>query len=175
MGLDDVRRFNVLRGGPLPVWADAATHQALERCFGYAFAHPRPEEKVFRPHLQRQLIDGPFQIGGVQWIPIPLIHGGMPILGFRVGRLAYCTDVNQIPESSFQLLEDLDVLVLDALQHRPHSSHFSVDQAIEAARRIGAGQTLFTHIGHALAHQATNAALPPNMRLAHDGQRVTVP
>jgi phosphoribosyl 1,2-cyclic phosphate phosphodiesterase len=174
MGLDDVRRFNALRSGPLEVWADAATHGAIARCFDYAFAEPRPGEKVFRPHLLRRMIDGPFQIGGVRWLPIPLLHGDMPVLGFRVGRLAYCTDVNQIPDSSFELLKDLEVLVLDALQHRRHSTHFSVEESIEAARRIGAGQTWFTHIGHALGHEATNAALPGNMKLAHDGLRVAV-
>ena len=107
------------------------------------------------------------------WTPVPLMHGDLPVLGFRVGRLAYCTDVSEIPESSFALLEGLDVLVLDALQHRKHTTHFSLEEAVEAARRIGARQTLFTHIAHALGHEATNATLPPNMRLGYDGQRVT--
>jgi len=172
MGLDDLRRFNALRPGALDVWADALTQQTINRCFGYAFAEPRPNEKVFRPHLRWRTIDGPFQIGESQWHPIALVHGDMPVLGFRIGRLAYCTDVNQIPESSFELLKDLDVLVLDALQHRRHSTHFSVEEAVAAAGRVGAKQTWFTHIAHALGHEATNAALPVNMRLAHDGLRV---
>ena len=96
----------------------------------------------------------------------------MPVLGFRVGRLAYCTDVSEIPEASFPLLQDLDILVLDALQWRQHTTHFSVEEAIVAARRIGAKQTLFTHIAHALAHEVTNAKLPETMRLAFDGERV---
>ncbi len=96
----------------------------------------------------------------------------MPVLGFRIGNLAYCTDVNQIPDESWPLLRGLDVLVLDALQHTPHTTHFSLSQAMEAAGRIGAKQTLFTHIAHGMAHQATNQSLPPNMQLAHDGQRV---
>jgi phosphoribosyl 1,2-cyclic phosphate phosphodiesterase len=109
----------------------------------------------------------------MRWTPIPLLHGELPILGFRVGRLAYCTDVSEIPESSFALLEGLDVLVLDALQHKKHTTHFSVEEAVDAARRVGARQTLFTHIAHALGHEATNRSLPPGMRLAHDGERVT--
>ena len=137
MGLDDVRRFNALKMGPIDVWADASTHSAIERCFGYAFREPTPEQKVFRPHLIQRTIDGPFDIGGVQWTPIPLLHGNMPVLGFRVGRLAYCTDVSKIPEPSFALLEGLDVLVLDALQYSKHTTHFTVEEAIEAARRIG--------------------------------------
>lgn len=173
MGLDDVRRFNALRGGPLDVWADELTHAALLRCFGYAFVAPSPEVKLFRPHLVHRRIDGPFEIAGVTWTPIPLIHGTIPVLGFRVGQLAYCTDVSDIPEQSYPLLEDLDVLVLDALQYKKHSTHFSVEQAIEAAKRIGARQTFFTHIAHALAHEQTNQNLPHGMQLSYDGQRVT--
>jgi len=173
MGLDDVRRFNYLKGGPLDAWADAATHAVLERCFGYALREPEPEMKVFRPHLSRRLIEGEFEIAGVRWTPVPLLHGDMPVLGFRIGNLAYCTDVSYIPETSFALLEGLDVLVLDALQYKKHVTHFSVEQAIEAARRIGARQTLFTHIAHSLPHELTNRALPHDMRLAYDGQVVS--
>ena len=173
MGLDDVRRFNAMRKGPLDVWADLRTHDTLTKCFGYAFKEPAPEMKVFRPHLDRRFIEGPFDIGPLRWTPIRLIHGDMPVLGFRIGRLAYCTDVSRIPDESFPLLEGLDVLVLDALQYRRHTTHFSVEEAIEAAHRIGARQTLFTHIAHALSHEETNRQLPPTMRLAYDGQRVT--
>jgi len=98
MGLDDVRRFNALRGGPLDVWADAKTFSSLSKCFEYAFREPEPDPKVFRPNLIHRSIQGPFAIGDVEWIPVPLFHGTMPILGFRVGGLAYCTDVNQIPK-----------------------------------------------------------------------------
>ena len=101
-----------------------------------------------------------------------LLHGDLPVLGFRVGRVAYCTDVSHIPEASFPLLTGLDVLVLDALQHRKHTTHFNVEQAVDAARRIGARQTWFTHIAHGLAHEQTNRELPTGMRLAHDGLRV---
>jgi phosphoribosyl 1,2-cyclic phosphate phosphodiesterase len=174
MGLDDVRRFNALKGGPLDVWADNRTFASISGCFAYAFREPDPESKLFRPHLNRRRIDPerPFEAGGMEWTPIPLMHGELPILGFRVGRLAYCTDVSEIPEPSFALLEGLDVLVLDALQHKKHTTHFSVEEAVEAARRIGARQTLFTHIAHALGHEATNRALPDGMRLAYDGERV---
>jgi phosphoribosyl 1,2-cyclic phosphate phosphodiesterase len=173
MGLDDVRRFNALKKGPLDIWADEATHSTLTRCFGYAFREPEPEMKVFRPHLIRRTIDGPFEIAGKQWTPIRLFHGEMPILGFRVGNLAYCTDTNRVPEESFDLLKGLDVLVLDALQYKKHTTHFSVEEALVVAARVGAKQTYFTHIAHALGHEATNATLPAGVRLAHDGLRVT--
>ncbi len=179
MGLDDVRRFNAIQGGPLDVWTDATTFQTLSRCFGYAFRAPSPGTTLFRPHLIHRDITGPFDIAGVTWTPIPLLHGEMPILGFRVGNagqsggLAYCTDVSHIPEPSLALLEGLDVLVLDALQWRKHTTHFSVEEAMEVSKRIGAKQTLFTHIAHALAHGETNKLLPATMKLAYDGQRVS--
>jgi phosphoribosyl 1,2-cyclic phosphate phosphodiesterase len=97
----------------------------------------------------------------------------MPILGFRVGRLAYCTDVNRIPPESFELLEDLDVLVLDALQFKPHTTHFSLDEALEIVAQVKPRQARFTHIAHAMADEATNAKLPPNVRLGFDGERLT--
>ena len=169
MGLDDVRRFNAIRGGPLDVWADERTHRMLTQCFGYAFVEPDPLSKLFRPHLQRRLIGGPFEVAGRTWTPIPLLHGSMPVMGFRVGNVAYCTDVSEIPESSYELLQDLDVLVLDALQHKKHATHFNLAEATEEARKIGARETWFTHIAHGLSHEKTNAELPEGMRLAHDG------
>jgi phosphoribosyl 1,2-cyclic phosphate phosphodiesterase len=172
MGLDDLRRFNALKKGPLDVWADEATHAVLTRCFGYAFKEPEPEMKVFRPHLVRKMISGGFEIGGKVWTPIPMMHGDMPVLGFRIGNLAYCTDVNFIPESSFELLKGVEVLVLDALQYKRHTTHFSVEEAVEVAQRIGARRTFFTHIAHALGHESTNAGLPVGIRLAYDGLRV---
>jgi phosphoribosyl 1,2-cyclic phosphate phosphodiesterase len=173
MGLDDVRRFNAILGGPLDLWADEPTYSTLHRCFSYAFMSPSRDLKVFRPHLVHRPIAGPFQIGPATWTPIKLLHGEMPVLGFRVGNLAYCTDVSEIPEESFPLLEGLDVLVLDALQRERHTTHFSLEEALEASHRIGAKQTLFTHIAHRMAHAATNRTLPDNMQLAYDGQRIT--
>jgi phosphoribosyl 1,2-cyclic phosphate phosphodiesterase len=173
-GMDDLRRFNLLKKAPLDLWADAATFEVLERTFSYAFKPPAPDEKLFRPQLSRRLISGPFDIAGQTWTPVKLVHGDTSVLGFRIGSLAYCTDVSHIPEDSFKLLRNLDVLVLDALQHKKHVSHFTLEEAIHAARRIGAKQTLFTHIAHALGHEQTNLLLPEGMKLAYDGQRVKV-
>src|SRR5688572_4753186 len=92
MGLDDLRRFNAVKGGPLDVWADDATIDMLMKPFAYAFTEPSPESRLFRPHLIHRRIRGPFEIAGETWTPLPLLHGGMPVLGFRVGALAYCTD-----------------------------------------------------------------------------------
>jgi phosphoribosyl 1,2-cyclic phosphate phosphodiesterase len=174
MGLDDVRRFNMVKDGPIDVWADAKTFASLKNCFGYAFLGPDEKPKVFRPHLIHRMIDVPFQVGDRTWMPIPLIHGHVNVLGFRIGPLAYCTDVSRIPEESFDLLRGVDTLVLDALQPGPHPAHFSLPEALTAAARIGARQTWFTHITHNMFHRETNASLPPNTQLAHDGQRIEV-
>ena len=174
MGLDDVRRFNAIRQGPLDIWANAETHETLTKCFGYAFNEPDPSAKVFRPHLVRRYIDGPFELAGQTWVPIPLLHGKMTVLGFRIGNFAYCTDVSELPESSAAMLHGLDVLVLDALAWHKHSTHFSIDEALAVVEQVKPKQTLFTHIAHSLAHAETNAKLPENVRLAYDGQRLEI-
>lgn len=173
MGLDDVRRYNAIKGGPLDVWADDRTYATLTSCFGYAFKAPDPTLNVFRPHLHHRPIRGPFEIAGVTWTPVPLLHGTAPVLGFRAGNLAYCTDVSAIPDPSFDLLKGLDVLVLDALQWKAHTTHFNIPHAIEMAARIGATKTYFTHIAHGVSHARDEAKLPPGVHFAYDGLRVT--
>ncbi len=173
MGLDELRRFNALRGSGIPVYADVATGAELGRIFAYAFTAPSgPGGGV--PDLALTIIDGPFVVDGVKVVPVPILHGRRPILGFRVGNFAYLTDCSAIPESSYTLLDGLDILVLDALRHRPHPTHFTVTEAVAVATRIGARQTFFTHICHDLPHAATCAALPAGMALAHDGMVVTI-
>ena len=173
MGLDELRRFNALKGAHLPVYADADTGAELRRIFAYAFTPPAgPGGGV--PELALTPIDGPFVVEGMTIVPVPILHGHWPILGFRIGTFAYLTDCSAIPEPSYALLEGLEVLVLDALRHRPHPTHFTVAQAVAAATRVGARQTYFTHICHDLPHAATCAALPPGMALAYDGQVVTI-
>jgi phosphoribosyl 1,2-cyclic phosphate phosphodiesterase len=176
MGLDDLRRFNFLKdGAALDAWADKATHEKLSKCFDYAFAAKDPDYKVSRPYLTRRFIDGPFSIGPMQWVPVPMMHGDLHVLGFRVGPIAYCTDVSLMPEKSFDLLHGLDVLVLDALQFsKRHLTHYTVEEAVEVARRIGATQTYFTHMAHGVSHESGNARLPAGMQFAYDGLRIAV-
>src|SRR5262249_27270932 len=140
----------------------------LRQMFAYVFEHD-PEYPSHKPQLDLCRIDGPFELLGRRITPVPLLHGKLPVLGYRVGRFAYCTDVSEIPAASWRLLEGLDVLVLDALRRRPHPTHFTLDQAVETARKIGARRTFFTHIAHELGHAATNASLPAGMALAYDG------
>jgi len=173
VGLDDLRRFNALQKQTLPCYGDRTTLATLERMFGYAFKD-NPDYPSAKPHLTLEPVNGPFEAAGVPVTPIPLLHGSMPVLGFRIGRFAYCTDVSTIPEGSMALLAGLEVLILDGLRRRPHPTHFNLAQAVEAAGRIGAKQTYFTHIAHELPHGATNAALPPGMALGYDGQVIEI-
>ncbi|MEP0842707.1 MAG: MBL fold metallo-hydrolase, partial [Phycisphaerae bacterium] len=138
-GLDDLRRFNHLQDAAITCFADARTGRALERMFPYAFDHAG-EYVSSRPRLHLGVIEGPFDLFGARIVPVPLFHGQLPVLGFRVGRFAYCTDVSRIPDESWPLLEGLETLILDGLRHRPHPTHFNLEQAVEAARRIGAGR-----------------------------------
>jgi phosphoribosyl 1,2-cyclic phosphate phosphodiesterase len=170
-GLDDLRRFNALQKAALPCFATPDTLEVLRRMFPYAFTDD-PDYPSAKPNLTLHAIDGPFDLCGVRIVPIPLRHGRLPILGYRIGRFAYCTDCSEIPDASWELLADLDVLVLDALRRRPHPTHMNLEQAVAAARRIGARQTLFTHIAHELLHERVNAELPTGMSMAYDGQIV---
>ncbi len=173
-GLDELRRFNNLRGGPLPVHADAPTLADLRRIFGYAFDSP-PELGGGVPRLVPHEIAGPFRIADTTWQPVPILHGKRPILGFRIGGFAYLTDCSHLPEASRALLEGLDLLVLGALRDRPHPTHFSLAEAVETARMLRPAQALFTHISHELPHAATCARLPASMALAYDGLTVELP
>jgi phosphoribosyl 1,2-cyclic phosphate phosphodiesterase len=168
MGLDEVRRFNAIQRGPIPAYADPGAAADIRRTFHYIFQPPE-EKGGGVPQIDLHTIEGPFAVGGFAVTPIEIFHGSRPILGFRFGSMAYLTDCNRIPDTSWPLLDGLDVLVLDALRHRPHPTHFTVAQALEVAQRVAPRQTYLTHICHDLPHAATNAALPPGVALAHDG------
>jgi phosphoribosyl 1,2-cyclic phosphate phosphodiesterase len=107
-------------------------------------------------------------------MPVPLWHGRMPILGFRLGSFAYLTDCNRIPDESWSLLTEIDTLVIDALRDEPHTTHFTVAEALEAITRIGPRRAYLTHMTHDLGHAATSARLPASVELAYDGLTLTV-
>ncbi len=172
LGMDDLRSFNILNKTSIPLYGMQDTMDNIKRVFIYAFGENQSKSTI--PRLDIHVIDkNCFQVSGIDITPIPLLHGRMPVFGYRVGAFAYCTDVSTIPESSFERLQDLEVLVLGALRHKPHPTHFSIEQAIEAAQRIGAKTTYFTHIAHSVMHQETEAQLPPDIHLAYDGLKLT--
>jgi len=169
-GLDDIRAINQLRGGPLPVYGSVETLERLRQQFYYVFvATPAAGGKPSLDLREIAPLDGPFQAEGVPVQAVPIMHGSTPVLGFRFGNLAYLTDTNQIPESSFQLLQGLDILVIDALREARHPTHFSVGEALEVTRRLRPRRTYFTHICHDLEHESANQRLPAGVEVAFDG------
>lgn len=173
-GLDDLRLFPFYTGAPVPLYCEAHVEQRIRKSFDYAFQDQEPTHAGAVPQLEfRTITDEPFRVLGATVLPIRLRHGPrFTVLGFRIGDIAYCTDVNQIPDESWSRLEGLDVLILDALRYRPHVTHFSLDEAIAVAQRLKPKRTIFTHIAHDLGHAATNAQLPPGMELGYDGLRI---
>ena len=168
LGLDEVRRYNAVQRTPIACFADEPTLGDVRRTFHYIF-NPPPGPSGGLPQLTLFRIAGPFLLGGVEFVPVPIMHGQRPILGFRVGDFAYLTDCSAIPDASWPLLRGVRTLVVDALRDRRHPTHFSVAEAIEASARIGAERTYFTHICHDLPHAATCARLPAGVELAYDG------
>jgi phosphoribosyl 1,2-cyclic phosphate phosphodiesterase len=174
MGLDEVRRFNVLqRAATIACFSDERTLTDLRRSFAYVFAPPTAQGGGI-PQLAPFQIVGPFSLGGTEIIPIPLLHGRRPILGFRIGSFAYLTDCSTIPDASWPLLGGVRVLILDALRHKPHPTHFSVSEALEVVATLKPERTYFTHICHDLPHAATCAQLPAGVELAYDGLTLQV-
>jgi phosphoribosyl 1,2-cyclic phosphate phosphodiesterase len=173
LGLDEVRRFNILQRSAIPAYADAPTAADVRRTFHYVF-DPPTEKGGGVPQIELSVIEGPFAVAGVHVTPIPLFHGPRRILGFRFGTFAYLTDCNRIPDEAWPLLDGVDVLVLDALRHRPHPTHFTVSEALAVVAQLKPRQAWFTHMCHDLPHAATNAALPAGVELAYDGLRFDV-
>lgn len=166
-GLDDVRVFCLRHQVPIPIYADERTMGTIRRVYKYIFDQDYPYGGLAK--LDPHIIDGPFDLWGESLVPLRVFHGNLPVLGFRFGRGAYVTDFSTIPESTVPLLEDLDVLILDALRHEPHPSHSTVEQSLKWVERLKPRRALFTHIAHELRHETTNATLPPVVRLAYDG------
>jgi phosphoribosyl 1,2-cyclic phosphate phosphodiesterase len=172
LGFDELRRFNHLTKQPVRIHGSAGTLEALKRTFSYAFGQRAPIGGGV-PDAELRVINGPFSVGEIHLQPLTVLHGSHAVLGFRIGRFAYVTDCNAVPEDTIRLLGDLDVLVLDALRHRPHPTHFSLSEATAVAQRIGARRTLFTHMCHDLGHAETCDALPEGLSLAYDGLRIS--
>ncbi len=168
MGLDEIRRFNMMQGGAIPAYANDVAWESIRRTFYYAF------DGVARlgggiPQLDAHEVKGPLAIDGVRIVPVPLWHGRLPILGFRFGSFAYLTDCNRLADESWALVEDVDVLVIDALRDKPHPTHFSVAEALEVIARVQPRRAYMTHMSHDLGHAATSARLPGGVELAYDG------
>ena len=171
-GLDDARLFPATLGGHLPIYCNDETEEVIRQAFAYAF-HPGNEDLPagMLPRLEfRRVGEQPFEVLGERFTPIPLVHGRFNVLGFRVGNVAYCTDVSAIPKRSWPLLEGLDVFVIDALRpDKPHPSHFSLGQALEAVARVKPRQAFLTHMSHTMDYDQLVKTLPAGVAPAYDG------
>jgi phosphoribosyl 1,2-cyclic phosphate phosphodiesterase len=170
-GFDDLRVFARYLERDLPVYCDPEVETFLRSTFGYAFdpiVRNYPAGGV--PRVEFRRIDRPnVEILDHQVVPIPLEHGRYRVLGYRFDSLAYCTDVNRIPEESWPLLEGLEILVLDALRHKPHPTHFSLGEALEVIERVKPQRAYLTHISCQLDPEQARREMPPHVELAHDG------
>jgi phosphoribosyl 1,2-cyclic phosphate phosphodiesterase len=171
-GLDDARLFPMYLKGPLPIYCTAETEDVIRKAFAYAFDPATSDLPVgMLPRLEfRRIDENPFSALG-EWVtPVPLLHGRFSVFGFRIGDVAYCTDVSGIPDASWPLLDGLDVLILGALRpSKPHPSHFSMEEAVEAIRRVKPRQAYLTHMSHLMDYDALTPRLPPNVALGYDG------
>lgn len=190
-GLDEVRRFNAIMGQPIDLYADERTTEFVRHVYRHIFDRKlNVNESFVASFITRRLQPlVPLELHGLRITPLPLLHGKLPVLGFRIEEarerarggeeqwggqrpplpLAYMTDVSGIPPETWPHLRGLRTLVLDGLRHRRHPTHFTLGQAVSVAREVGAEATWLVHMSHDLPHERTDAELPEGIRLAYDG------
>ena len=172
MGLDDIRPFNFRQREPVHAFASPRTAKALRRAFSYIWDE-RSQIGGGKPQLELHDVDGAFAHEGVEITPLPVAHGDWTILGFRIGPFAYITDTNGIPDATMHLLEGVHTLALDGLRPSPpHPTHYTIDEAVHVAQKIGAKETWLIHLAHEVLHAEVEERLPDGIRLAYDGLRL---
>ena len=172
-GLDDVRRFNQVQKEALNLYVGAPHYASLEKVFGYARVD-RAKGNFDLPQLIFNTVTAPFELFGQEVRPLFMPHGTSEVVGYRVGSLAYCTDLSIMPDAVLEQLSGVEVLVLGALRQKPHPAHLSLSQAAELAGRIGAERTYFVHMSHHISHARDDQQLTNGMQLAYDGLKVKV-
>ena len=170
LGIDDLRPLSFHRPARIPLYAKPEAAEFLRNMFRYIFDDDYKFGGIAKVELKD--IDGPIELFGKRFEPVRVIHGESEIYGYRFGSAAYLTDFSAIPETSFPQLQDLDILFLDALRHKPHPTHSTVENSLRIAERLKPKRAFFTHICHDLPHEATNATLPENVRLSYDGMKL---
>lgn len=166
-GIDDLRMFNYLKNGPIPIYGSDRAIEFIKDKFDYIFKKKTLSSK---PNLIPNIISRPVEIGGVKITPVPVFHGDELINAYRINDFAYITDVSKIPESSFGLLKNLKVLMLDALRHRKHATHLSVEEALKISKKLAPGVTYFTHMGHDMDYnEVKKLSVTDNVIPAWDG------
>jgi phosphoribosyl 1,2-cyclic phosphate phosphodiesterase len=170
LGLDDLRPLSYHRPAKIPLYAQPEAAALLRNMFRYIFDANYKFGGLAQVELKT--INGPVDLFGARFDPVKVMHGDAAIIGFRFGAAAYLTDFSEIPEESFAQLRNLDILFLDALRHKPHPTHSTVDNSLRIVEQVKPKQAFFTHICHDLPHKATNATLPLHVRLSYDGMKL---
>jgi phosphoribosyl 1,2-cyclic phosphate phosphodiesterase len=169
-GIDDLRAFCQIQKKQIPLYGKSESMKHIQEKFGYAIREASNFWDL--PVLSVNSVSETFQVLGINVIPIPVKHGYSDILGYRIGNMAYLTDVSCIPESSLALLTGLEVLMLDCLRDQPHYTHINVEQSIAYASLINARNTYFIHMTHDLEYERLSAELPKNMHVSYDGLKL---
>ncbi len=174
-GLDEIRPFNFVHQYRMPLYLTERVLGELKQQYSYIFSGndypgiPKVEPRIITP-------GEPFELGGLQWLPIEAFHYKIPVTGFRIGRFAYLTDIKTIADDQLALLEGVEVLVLSVLRKKPHIAHLTLDEAVALVEKIGPREAYFTHISHLLGrHAEVEAELPAHMHLAYDGLQIDMP
>jgi phosphoribosyl 1,2-cyclic phosphate phosphodiesterase len=170
-GFDDLRRFNELRGGEIPVYGNGQSLSGIRRMFPYIF-DDQTQLGGGKPQIHLSEANAKFAASGADIIPIPVWHGRIPVNGYRIGNFAYVTDVSEIPESSLQLLYGLELLVLGVLRYKPHPTHLNLEMGLEIIRLLRPRRSLLTHICHDFKHSEVNRHLPDGVELAYDSEQI---
>jgi len=171
-GIDELRAFNHVQGGAIPCYGSDYTIKRIRVMFDYIFSDNAGDG--WKPNLTTNVVDAPFGLFDVDIAPIEISHGSASIFGYRINDLAYITDCSSIPERSFDGLKGVKTLILGALRFKPHPTHFSVQQALDASARIAPERTILTHLSHSLDYTRDNPSLPTGIELAYDGMRIQV-
>ncbi|MDH3974782.1 MAG: GPMC system MBL fold metallohydrolase [Deltaproteobacteria bacterium] len=171
-GIDELRSFNFLQQEAIPCYGDKETLKRIKTMFAYIFREQRHGGGI--PKLTLHEMSGDLQLLGRKFIPVEVLHGELPVLGYRVANMAYVTDCSEIGPASMEKLRGLDLLILGALRHRPHATHFSLSEALEVVEALKPRRTLFTHMGHEVSYIKTSAELPEGVELAYDGMTAVI-
>lgn len=170
MGFDDIRVINWQKGRPVPCYGQKNTLDKIKEAFDYIFDPPQIGGGI--PQVSFHSIDSEFSFQNIPIIPLPVKHGKLDVFGYKIYNMAYITDCSYIPESTFELLDDIDLLIIDALRFKEHPTHMNLEQAIQIAEKFDLKKAYFTHISHEIEHEEVNKILPDNIELAYDGLQI---
>ncbi|MCI0444192.1 MBL fold metallo-hydrolase [bacterium] len=167
LGLDDLRPFSYRQQLHIPCYGNQEALNGVCDVFKYVFSEPQPGGSI--PRIEPRPVQGSFEFEGVPIQPLPVLHGMLPVNGYRIGGMSYLTDLSEIPDSTYEMLYGTSILILGVLRYAPHPTHLNIDKALRIIERVSPDAAYFTHISHDFDHNRTGSELPRNVFLSHDG------